>query len=422
MSTRIYVQNNTPFGFDVSWERSGAPLKADCWKRGTATVKGGRKAKMLEFNRDTGITNGKLFYFTTTLSGDDSQLELQQKLKGTTIGSTLWQSVKGPDFSNSWYSDRATHTATWKSANRKIGVRYSAYYTGGFDDVEYVLHYTYGVAPSDENTLNLLSYNVYLRPSPPFINGQAQRTEQLPAQIKGYDVLVFCEAFDNTYRGKLLSGLKPEYPYATRVVGADKNLAQDGGVIIASRWPIRAQDQKLFGSVSSGSDSMADKGVLYARIDKKGRIYHVFATHTQADSGTKDQQVRRKQLQMIRSFIVSKKIPATEPVIIAGDLNVNKANQSEYNDMLEILKATSPATTGVRYSFYPTINDLASGSNEMLDYVLWSNTHLAPVSAKNEVRMPRAAKGWKDLLTENERWDLSDHFPVYSRLTFKPPK
>jgi sphingomyelin phosphodiesterase len=421
MSTVIYVQNNTPYNFDVSWKREGASLAASKWKKGTSKVNGGRKAKVLEFNRDSGITNGKRFYFTTNLSRNGSVLSLRQQLKGKIVGSTMWQALSGPGFSHTWQSDRKTRSATWNMPDGNVGVNYRAYFTGGDDDIEYVLHHTYRVEPSDEYTLNVLAYNIYMRPV--FVNGQEVRTRLLPAEIRGYDVIVFSEAFDDGLRKKLLASLKGSYPYATKILGTDRGIEQDGGVIIVSKWPIKAQDQKRFGkSVCYGSDCMSDKGVLYAKIDKKGRPYHVFGSHTQADAGPNDRSVRKRQLKIIRDFIDSKKIPKDEPVIIAGDLNVNKSSAAEYKAMLSTLKAVDPPTGGAKYTFYPTINDLASGKNEFLDYVLWSKSHLAPTAASNQVRIPRAAKGWKDLPTEKERWDLSDHYPVYGRLTFPKKK
>jgi sphingomyelin phosphodiesterase len=420
MATVIYVQNNTPYNFQVSWKREGAPLAASKWKKGLSKVNGGRKAKVLEFNRDSGITNGKRFYFTTNLSRNGSVLSLRQQLKGKMVGSTMWQALSGPGFSHTWQSDRKTRSATWNMPDGKAGVKYRAYFTGTDDDIEYVLHHTYRVEPSDEYTLNVLAYNIYMRPV--FVNGQEDRTRMLPAEIRGYDVIVFSEAFDDGLRKKLIAGLKSSYPYATKILGTDRGIEQDGGVIIVSKWPIKAQDQKRFGSNCYGSDCMSDKGVLYAKIDKKGRPYHIFGSHTQADAGAKDRAARKLQLKIIRAFIDSKKIPKDEPVIIAGDLNVNKSSTAEYKAMLSTLNAVDPPTGGAKYTFYPTINDLASGKNEFLDYVLWSKAHLAPVAASNQVRIPRAAKGWKDLLTENERWDLSDHYPVYGRLSFPKKK
>jgi len=422
MSSVIYVQNNTPFSFNVSWKREGAALSADRWKAGSSRVLPGRRSQVLEFNRDAGITSGKRFYFTSSLTRGDGALQLRQQLLGQTVGSTMWQSLAGPGFKHEWHDDRRTRSARWPTVGVSLDVKYRAYFTGGDDDIEYILQHNYDVEPSDEHTLNILAYNIYMRPFPMFVNGQLHRTAQLPAQLSGYDVIVFSEAFDDPLRKLLLTALKAEYPHVSRILGWDSGAEQDGGVIIASRWPIADQAQLRFGSVCSGSDCLSDKGVLYVKIMKGHRPYHVFGSHMQADNGADDIVTRRKQLKLMKSFIDSRKIPASEPVIIAGDLNVDKARSAEYRAMLEILDADDPPTRGMKYTYYPLINTLASsGGGEFLDYVLWSKKHLRPRSAQNEVRLLRARNEWKDLPTEKARWELSDHFPIYGRLTFPVP-
>src|SRR5690242_9948324 len=75
----------------------------------------------------------------------------------------------------------------------------------------------------------------------------------LPKKLDGFDVIVFSGAFDNKVRDRLLADLSVEYPYRTRILGADRGVKQDGGVIIVSRWPITAEAQHLFGeSVPAG--------------------------------------------------------------------------------------------------------------------------------------------------------------------------
>jgi sphingomyelin phosphodiesterase len=418
MTTVVYVHNNTPLSFAVGWKQDGTALSSKYWKKGSAAVNYGRRARVLSFNRDKGITNGKNFFFTTTLTRDGSALQLKQKLRGKFINSTMWQSLAGPGFSHGWHSDRVIRSATWSLPSVQLGVRYSAYFTGTDDDIEYVLHHRYSVAPSNDHTINVLAYNIYMRTGP-FVNGQAQRTDRLPAEIRGYDVIVFSEAFHNGLRKKLIDALRSSYPHASRILGKDSGPRQDGGVIIVSRWPIVAQAQRTFGGACHGSDCLADKGVLYVKIMKGGRPYHIFGSHTQADHSAKDRSARKRQFEIIRDFIKSRRIPSDEAVIIAGDLNVERAKEAEFQSMLNILGAVHPTRTGLRYSHYSPINDLASGPPELLDYVLWSKNHLPAVAAFNEVRMPRARIGWKDLPTEKTRYDLSDHFPVYGRLTFR---
>ena len=278
------------------------------------------------------------------------------------------------------------------------------------------------------NSFNVLAYNIYMRPTSMFFNDQSDRGRLLPSKLLGFDVIVFSEAFDDPVRNRLIADLRHEYPYSTSILGSDHETQQDGGVIILSRWPITAQDQYLFGNVCSGifDDCLAQKGVLYARIEKYGRTYHVFGSHTQAENSTERQQTRQRQFGIIKAFIDSMRLPDTEPVFIAGDLNVNKYDAREYTAMLRTLDAWQPRQFGHPYSFDPTINRRARGRREYLDYVLVSNRHLQPTTAIIETLLLRSPKRFglpidvdNDVLRGN--YDLSDHFPVFGHFMFPSP-
>ncbi|RYX82159.1 hypothetical protein EON83_20800 [bacterium] len=424
--TYVYLQNNTPFAFDVQINRpNGLALPTQYWKGGAARVEPGQRARLYQTNRDSGVKSGKYYEFHCQLrSPDGSTFSLNQRLKGTAFFSDLWQSVDG----DPWYSDRNTHNRGWNAGPKQFNIKYRAYFTGGADDIEYIVQYKYPVANSSDRMLNVLSYNTYMRPTTLFINGQSIRRQKMMPELtgSGYDVILFSEMFDDDIRNQTINSLRGEFPYHTNVVGRDSGVNQDGGVILFSRWPIATQDQRTFGDACSGSDCMADKGVIYAAISKGNQTYHVFGTHTQADKGAADRAARRRQMQIMKAFIDSKNIPRTQPVLIAGDLNVDMTrSQAEYVDMLNILHATHPGRTpGISLSatWDPTINKCAdSGTPEFLDYVLYSNDHLRPTVSLNEVRLLRAAEEWKALPTDKARWDLSDHFAVFGNFTMPRP-
>jgi len=266
------------------------------------------------------------------------------------------------------------------------------------------------------NSFNVLAYNIYMRPEYVLLNDQSDRGAVLPSKLRGFDVIVFSEAFDNSVRNQILADLQGEYPYRTSVLGADRGIEQDGGVIIVSRWPITGQAQRLYGNICTGdfSDCLADKGVLYARIEKHGRSYHVFASHTQAGDTIERRQSRNQQFVIIKEFIDSRGLPDTEPVFIAGDLNVDKYDSGEFNNMLRSLDAWYPRPFGHPYTVDSTINRRA-GSLSYLDYVLVSNRHLQPISAIIETLLPRSPTPF------GGDYELSDHFPVFGQFMFPSP-
>jgi endonuclease/exonuclease/phosphatase family metal-dependent hydrolase len=260
-------------------------------------------------------------------------------------------------------------------------------------------------------TLDVLTFNAFLRPFLP--ERQNERMELMAGELAGYDVLLLQELFSDWHRRKLLRALEDDYPHQSRVLGHDRGLGQDGGVVIVSKWPIELEFQRLFGALCAGKDCFAEKGVLYARINKQGRRFHVFATHLQ--SGADNAELRAAQLAGIKDLIDRMRLPADEPVLIGGDLNVDRLADEQtgaFTAMTRLLGAAHPpppADGSRRPSLDPEQNPLVGGGRaQYLDYVLYSQDHLRPTSAFNTVT-PIAARGRP----------LSDHFAVHGRFVFE---
>jgi len=270
-------------------------------------------------------------------------------------------------------------------------------------------------------SLRILAYNVQLLPTGLSATGQAERVERLPEHLDGYDVLVLTEVFDATLRGRLLRDLSAEYPYSARVLGSDGLLRQDGGVVLVSRLPIVREAQHVYRS-RTGMDARADKGALYACLERGEERFHVFGTHLQANSGEDPAGVRCQQLAELAGFVADRGIPDEEPLVIAGDMNIDRlAEPDGYARMVSILEARDlPVTSGDPYTYDPETNDLAEGeAREVLDYVLLGARNLAPLEVEVRVRAPRAATPW--LLQDDPprpRHDLSDHHALEARLHF----
>jgi len=280
-----------------------------------------------------------------------------------------------------------------------------------------------GVNPrvSPEHVLDILAYNVFMRPRWLFNDGQIPRTLRLPERIQGFDVLVLSEAFDTRARHYLLSKLRCIYPHQTSVLGRGHVWKINGGVVVLSRWPI-VQKKQIFFSNCSGTDCLSDKGVLYVKLLKGKRYIHLFATHLQAWDMLESRSTRKKQFNSLGDFIQKQSIPAFEPVLIVGDLNVDKyARSSEYKDALKSLQAGNPRQRGAQvFSMDTKRNGLVwSGKTELLDYVLFSKRHLLPKDAWFEVLPLRSVKSWRrGFGNVSESFDLSDHFPVKGHFVF----
>jgi sphingomyelin phosphodiesterase len=253
--------------------------------------------------------------------------------------------------------------------------------------------------------------------------------------LKNYDVLLLQECFDNTSVRALRENLSATFPYETPVLGRDndgwdsvsgdwdKLALEDGGVMIASKYPIEEMKQHIFINGGCGFfESMSKKGFVYARIRKDGKAVHFIATHTQsADPGCKgnDVAVRTAQLKEIKSYIDSLNIPVTEMVMLGGDFNIIK-DTPEYADMLQILQVSAPSYRGLPYTWDPKSNTMASfhypeNESEYLDYIFVSNKHLVPPSWHNVVFAPSSSTlmTYTNLSKEKYYWvDYSDHYAV----------
>ncbi|HET8986575.1 MAG TPA: sphingomyelin phosphodiesterase [Trueperaceae bacterium] len=267
---------------------------------------------------------------------------------------------------------------------------------------------------TDSHVLDVLTFNAALLPELVASTRQADRVAALASHLTGYDVLVLQELFVDAWRDRLLTELSSHYPYRTDIVGTDgargNPIRQDGGIVILSRWPIVRQAQRTFGAVCSGTDCLADKGVAYAAVTKGRQVYHVFGTHAQSEFGFRVERVREEQFSLLRAFVDEQAIPADEPVLLAGDFNVDAAT-AELGDMLAALDAIRPDTTGsLRQTWDPQRNVWARGPAQWIDYVLVAADHLMPAASWN-----------KALALRDGKLDLSDHFAVWGRVVLGTP-
>jgi sphingomyelin phosphodiesterase len=421
--TYVYFENSTSQDFTVTSTQTGTHiLESDEWWYSTAPVPDWRdETNVLWVNRDAGIHWGDDFYLTTTLSCSDFSIDLKLKLTGEFVGSSIWSAAAGPGFSHGWTSDREFHTAVFTVNGKTYELKYTFYFTGGNDDILYTLHEFDAFAAnaaelSDPNVMNVLAYNTYMLTPPTALSDQGTRALHIDEAVHDVDAILIQEVFDNSARATLLAELSAEYPYQTAVVDLP-NLLEDGGIMIASRWPIEYEAQMIWNDCNV-PDCFANKGVMYARINKLGRKFHLFSTHQQAFNDASDVAVRNSQMQQFQAFIDAQNIPADEAVIFGGDMNVDKWTNKlgEYDNMLSIFNASAPTYTGHPYTWDKFTNHyIGSGDDapEYLDYVLADNDYLVPLTQSNEVWIMRS--------NQNDMWnihDLSDHHAVLGRFTY----
>lgn len=417
----IYFQNNSSLSFTVSCAQTGTHIMepSEWWGYSGNVDPWQLNSNLLWSNRDEGIHNGDDFYLTATLTSGSESIDLQMKLHGNFIGSDMWLSAAGPGFDHTWFYDQDFHQETFMLNGKLMTLKYASYFTGGYDDILYVLEEIdpFPILASDltdENVLNVLSYNIYMLTPPIALTDQGTRANYIHQHVHDYDVLIINEAFDNDARAVLTANLVAEYPYYTDVVDESGSL-EDGGVILYSRWPIEYSEDIVY-TDCDGDDCLAAKGAMYARINKLGKTYHVFGTHTQAWPDAQNVATRQAQMAQLKSFVDSKNIPANEAVILGGDFNVEKvANfMGEYDAMFTILDTSEPDYLGHGFTYDYLMSDYADAPyQEYLDYVMYENAHLVPDVNTNKVIILRSIA--------DAMWnifDLSDHLAVQGRFVF----
>ncbi|MFF5278626.1 sphingomyelin phosphodiesterase [Streptomyces sp. NPDC000133] len=291
-------------------------------------------------------------------------------------------------------------------------------------------------AAADTPSLRVLTYNTFLMSKNLYPNwGQDHRATEIARAsfFQGNDVVVLQEAFDNSASDALAQNASAQYPYRTPVVGRSKSgwdatggaysaaTPEDGGVTVLSKWPIVRKEQFIYKD-ACGSDWWSNKGFVYAELNVNGTTVHVVGTHAQStDSGCatgEAAQMRSRQFKQIDAFLDAKNIPASEQVIVAGDMNVD-SRSPEYASMLaDAGLAGADSRTGHPYSFDTQDNSIASyrypdDPREDLDYVLHRAGHAKPSGWTNEVvkeqSVPWTVSSWGTAYTYT---NLSDHYPL----------
>ncbi|XP_071949672.1 sphingomyelinase C-like [Antedon mediterranea] len=321
------------------------------------------------------------------------------------------------------------------------------------------------------NNLQVVAYNIYELDylyDPDILNlpklyvysGQRERTCRIPLNIlqnhPHADVLVMEELF--------MGGCFPDdldfrdllnyygFTFVTPNVGVEEEegdnplIYENGGVAIASRWPIVYYEDHVFtNSDPTTTDAYASKGVMYAHImksDGNGAVpYHVFGTHMQAEVGSRRETVREAQAAEIFDFIEGFGISSSEAVIMAGDFNADLNNYPDHAyRVLSQMGGVLPSKVGpLQTTWDPLTNELIISSNEpdhqWLDYVVLSSSHLTvDVSANLVAFKPQDPNAFSVCISATtgdyvsskssdcnqslEVTNLSDHYAVVGSFIF----
>jgi endonuclease/exonuclease/phosphatase family metal-dependent hydrolase len=427
--TYILVTNNTNESIDINpvINTDDADFKNSTHWQGSATTLSPYETKeVLRFDRDAGLHTSNRYHFTVQVSNtlfpaQDLQFDFDVKAK-TVFGSDIKAFMTLPGSTNQAIltANGLEHYKTnfW-SPSYTLSARSwlkTAHINNNYHFVINKNIASVSDTPSN-HTISVLTYNTQLMPfyagTVDKLNQPGIRAKDIPAKIANNDVVVLEELFDHDLRESISSEMRKYYSHYTTVVGEGTSRALTGGVMIFSKWPIVREKQIVY-NASSGLDSLSAKGAMYVAINKNGKIYHVFGTHLQAADDDDSVKARRKQLSELANFVDLMNIPAEEPVLLAGDFNIDEFS-NEAQNLYAILNASAPANIGFRYSVDNFTNSMNVGKErKRLDYILYRNTNSKPILAVNNVYVLR------DLNNEVmwPEFDLSDHYPTDSYFAF----
>jgi endonuclease/exonuclease/phosphatase family metal-dependent hydrolase len=282
-------------------------------------------------------------------------------------------------------------------------------------------------ADDPKHLIKVLQYNAQFFPGVLTKLGRGQdsyRAREIARRInaEGYDIIVLNEMFDNEDRELLINALRRQWASAGKQLYSygppdEKDLDEDGGVVIVSHFPIEPrQAHMLVFKDSRGADSLANKGVLHVRLRRGNECIDVFATHLQADQGPA-RAVRLKQLGQIRDFVRTHSDPRI-PVLLLGDMNI-RSSDPDYRKMCDILNEARrfrDVWPMLRRDLGATSNPLnpSSGEAGRIDYIFYaggSDSRYATLS-------PRSIE-LNHFLDDRVR-SLSDHSGVVATFFWSP--
>jgi endonuclease/exonuclease/phosphatase family metal-dependent hydrolase len=303
--------------------------------------------------------------------------------------------------------------------------------------------------PSQSYSLNLLSYNAFLRPQVVdallgFKDLAECRAKPMARALSsaGLDVVALQEAQHPVAMPKLLHGVRDTFRYQingepSAFAWADSRPV-NGGNAVLSRYPIEQWYAEPY-RFCSGVDCLARKGFVHSVVKVAPDFkVNVIGTHLNSGSSALAKAMRRKQFAQLRNYLERAERFGAWPIVLLGDLNVDSGPQTdfaEYNAMVETLSvarlgaptdsfhdatrtgtqqelASSRNCTGSRVVPCRSPNDAAFATEQRrLDYVLfWSSPRYeVSVDVLDMLEYPDHDCGTRY---------LSDHKAPFARLVF----
>ncbi|WP_131782706.1 sphingomyelin phosphodiesterase [Legionella gresilensis] len=459
----IFLRNDTPHTvyIDTDASKNLDPRSYHGWH--DKALKPYQAAKVQVFNYDKYIDKGKKYKFNIFVkkhpNDRDVLLTFTTYLEGKSIGSHLYQSELTTKNQQLYFFDKKPQPMYSEVYSQKVEnifnsnkemilycatIKYTVpnphFNFQSTDALTYTIlekqkPFNYNF---NSKELSLLTYNVQLWPFYGPVGGIRLNRPEVRVNIisdymKHYDIVSFQELMDKDYRQTLTNNMLQQYPFHYGPNMGKSFLSS--GLMIFSRWPIIKSGGIIY-KACSNIDCHADKGAIYIKIDKLGKIYHIFNTHLQANEKEDDHsdvRARIAQIQELKQFISDQNIPANEVVLLMGDLNINASqctnnetgHCTEFKRLISELKVNYRVHKNykvVSFSSDPSKNWMNTGnSKSILDYILPFNNQNIQFSYESKMLVLRGNHAKEMYVgTPYADTDLSDHFALEAKLWLYP--
>lgn len=439
-STCVYLRNSTQSVISFSAEKyhdSNGEMSHgdDYWfPSGGPDLYPGEAAMVVEIDDFQEVFNDTVAAFRGSLSIDGttlSSLFVLTEVDWWTGGTSYWLATHAGD---SWH-DPDSHrqvARTFGGTPLEIHARRDG------SNIVFTVHDPVGMlgfvpdAAPAASELTIVNLNTYLLlgPSAPFVAkpDYCERAEQIVDALSDLDVDVVvlnevaskdgaCAIDSYTMVTEHLAGPGRPFPYRSELLNGAPSEGllgptSTGGVVVLSKHPVETIHHHEYAD-GGGEDALMQKGFLHARVTKtvagQSRAYNVIGTHLQAGGGGDNVAIRQAQRDDMAAYMAG--LPASEPIIVSGDLNTSSAEIPAFLDELDAAHAGFDDI--VLYSSSGNQNYYSGSSGARLDWILYSLHGRAP-----------AEMYWRYLpmrVTHSDHYpagDLADHEAVYAYLRF----
>jgi len=262
---------------------------------------------------------------------------------------------------------------------------------------------------------NILSYNVGGLPEIISSSTPSKYTKLISPKLNDYDVVNVQEDFG--YNDDLTSQL--EFPYQTEFSG---NVPFGNGLMTFSKFPLymftKVAWKDTHGIIYDGADQMIPKGFTYTSMEiKSGYFIDVYNIHTDADTDEESMAARRSNMAQLADYI--NKVSSGKAVLVFGDTNSRYTREGDdfYELLLKPCNLKDAWIENVMNGVIPPI-----GESRMVDDLGQLGEVVDKIWYRSGKNIEINASTFKILLTEftdDEGNQLSDHYPITSRIDYK---